>query len=170
MSTLQRCGPGTPRDHRLAYPATVVFPAGRTTPLPVPVTAIRPGPLVIAFSFDGMPPDDDVPAAGTFYAGVRVMPQDDYSSVPADQRLSWEFVYETIFRYYHLIFPVMSRVIRLDDRDAVTTAALTGELAKYTDPARWHSTSYMPPTRDLSTGKRKLLLEWIVHVGGKTPP
>jgi hypothetical protein len=170
FSTLERSGPGTPRDHRIAYPATVVFPKGRATPLPIGITAIRPGPLVLAFTFDGEPPDDELPSASSHYAGIRVMPQDDFSSVPRDRRLSWEFLYDTLFRYYHLIFPAMSLVIPFDDRDAVTKAAREGKLTQATDPALWHSTRYMPPTRDLSAGKRKLLVEWAAHVAGTSGP
>jgi hypothetical protein len=97
------------------------------------------------------------------------MPDDDYSSVPESTRLTWEFVYHNVLRYYHLIFPVMSEVIPFNNREAVTKAARQGALTAATDPARWHSTGYMPPTRDLSTGKRKLLVEWAAAVS-KDPP
>jgi hypothetical protein len=169
ISLLEPVRPGSPLEHRVDYPRTVVFPANRSEPLPIRVTALRPGGLVLAFTLDGEPPGDGFPSATAFYAGVRVMPDDDYSSVPAAVRLTWEFVYQNIFRYYHLIFPAMSRIIPFDDQQATTLAAKQGKLSAATDPARWQSTRYMPPTRDLSAGKRKLLVEWSDSLAGKGP-
>ena len=67
-------------------------------------------------------------------------------------------MYQNIFRYYNLTFPAMSKVIPLDNQAAMEAAA--PEIVRRTDPALRHSTRYMPITRDLSTGKRDLIVQW----------
>ncbi|WP_165226680.1 hypothetical protein [Aquisphaera insulae] len=144
--------------NRLEFPATIVFPRGRTTPLPIPIKAIRPGPLALAFTLDGKALEDGYPWDIAAYAGVRVMPDDDFSSVPKDVRTSWSFQYDTIWKFYDLLFPIMSNFIQLHRQDEMEAAA--PNLVDQSDPKRWSTTGYMPPTRDLSTGKRALLVEW----------
>jgi hypothetical protein len=169
-STLLRCGPGTPRDHRLRFPRKVVFRRGEKTPLPIHVTALRPGALMVVFTFDNAPPEGPLPMGGTFYVAVRVMPQDDFSSVPADRRVSWAFMYETLFRYYNLIFPAMSTIIDFGNPEVIAQPEVARKLVAATEPKLWQTVHYMPPTRDLSTGKRKLLMEWAEHVISRAKP
>ena len=40
------------------------------------------------------------------------------------------------------------------------------ELVSRTDPALWHTTRYMPRTRDLSKGKRDLIRRWAATLRG----
>ena len=117
---------------------------------------------MLGFTLDGQPPRGDYPWGTGFYAGVRVMPDDDYSSVPAERRLSWEFIYETVIRYYYLLYPAMSQVFPLNDEESMREAAK--EIIERTDPRHWLSTQYMPMSRDLSAGKRKLLVDWANSV------
>jgi len=157
-AALKLVEPGSGRKHRLSFPASVVFPAGRADPLPIPFLTQDPGAVALAFTLDGKPLADGNPWGTASFAGVRVMPEDDYSTEDEETRLSWDFVYRTIFKYYHVVYPAMSKVIPFNDRDIMEQHA--AELVARSDPALWGSTRYMPPTRDLSSGKRELLEEW----------
>lgn len=169
ISMLRPVVPGSPLEHRVECPWSVVFPARRREPLPIRITAIQPGALVLAFTLDGQPPAEGFPTPAASYAAVRVMPVDDYSSVPPEERLTWDFVYCNIFRFYDLIFPSMSRVIPFDNEEAMTQAARQKKLTHATDPSKRHSTRYMPPTRDLSSGKQKLIVEWSESLADEVP-
>jgi hypothetical protein len=58
----------------------------------------------------------------------------------------------------------MSRILPLNDKEEVKRAVIElGLFNPQTEPG-WLSTLYMPITRDLSTGKRKLLAEWAQAV------
>jgi hypothetical protein len=153
---------GPPLQHRISFPEKVVFPAGRDKTFPIPFQALRPGALALAFTLDGKPLKGDYPWDTAFYAGVRVRPDDNFDSIPRETRLSWEFMYETVFKYYHLIYPAMSQHIRFNNQAAMENAA--GDLVDRTDWDHWSSTHYMPITRDLSVGKRALIVEWAEDV------
>jgi hypothetical protein len=154
-SALTLVEPGTPLVHRIHYPASVVFPAGQAVPYPVTITGCEPGPLTLAFTLTGQPPEAGFPTGATAFTGVRVLPVDTY---PRDCQPSWDFMYQNIFRYYNLTFPAMSKVIPLDNQAAMEAAA--AEIVRRTDPALRQSTRYMPITRDLSSGKHDLIVKW----------
>jgi hypothetical protein len=154
-SELTLVGPGTPLVHRIEYPAAVVFPAGQAVPYPVPIRGCLPGPLTLAFTLTGQPPEPGFPTGAVSFTGVRVLPVDTF---PKDSKPSWDFMYQNVFRYYNLTFPAMSKVIPLDNQAAMEAAA--PEIVRRTDPALRHSTRYMPITRDLSSGKRDLIVKW----------
>ena len=100
-----------------------------------------------------------------YYAGVRVMPCDDFSNVCTDLRVSWDFIYDKVFRFYNVIYPAMSQHIPFDNQAAMENAAQY--IVAITDPKLWSSTRYMPITRDLSSGKRDLIVEWAASVAAK---
>ncbi len=56
----------------------------------------------------------------------------------------------------------MGQVLDLSDEQVVTAAAET--LLRRTEPGDWQRTRYMPRTRDLSAGKRRLLERWCRKV------
>jgi hypothetical protein len=97
------------------------------------------------------------------YVSVRVLPADDYAHV-GDDELTFGLVYKEVLRYYHLLHPAMSRVLDLSDERVMT--AVAGTLLQRTDPAAWLGARYMPRTRDLSAGKRRLLERWCRKVTG----
>ena len=145
----------------LSYPPSIVFPKGQTTPMGVTVTGIRPGPAILVYTQDGQPLGSLYTPMAAF-ANIRVMPDDNYDHVPDSERLTWSFVYREIFRLHDLLFPAMSQYIPFENEDAMTQAA--SMLVDRTDPAKWSSPLYMPATRDLSAGKRKLLIDWANSV------
>jgi hypothetical protein len=155
-------GQGGTLEHRICLTPRVFVPAGGTDPVLVPFVALRPGSLVLGLTLDGEPPQGDYPWGTGFYAGVRVMPHDDYSSVPQAHRLSWDFIYQNIIRYYYLIYPAMSLIFPLNDEAAMRAAA--GRVMERSHPDQWLSARYMPISRDLSTGKRQLLIEWVKSI------
>jgi hypothetical protein len=97
------------------------------------------------------------------YISVRVLPTDDYGHL-GDDEVTFPLVYQEVLRYYHLLHPAMSRLLDLSDERAVTAAAET--LLRRTEPGNWQHSRYMPRTRDLSAGKRRLLERWCRKVIG----
>ncbi len=105
------------------------------------------------------------------YITVRVMPFDDYLADPSqtpDSILTWDFMYNHIFKVYNLIYPVMSQIIPMNNRLRVEGATMQIRATIGEDIQRngeiyntmWKSTMYMSITRDLSYGKRQLLRRW----------
>jgi hypothetical protein len=162
-SALTLVAPGSMLNHRIDFPATVTFPAGQSDPIRIRITAIGTGPLTLAFTLDGQPPGGFFPGWATSLCGVRILPNDNYDNIP-DEDLTWEFVYNTVFRYYYLIYPAMSKIIPFNNQQVMESRA--NDLVDRTDPGRWHSTLYMPHTRDLSKGKRELIRRWAATLRG----
>jgi hypothetical protein len=127
-------------------------------------TAVRPGTCVIA-----MLPPGEADSSLQFFFNVRVLPEDNFDAV-LDPALTFSFVYQHVLRYYHLIYPAMSEIIDLKEEFDVSLAAQT--IQERIAKSNWASTSYMPISRDLSDGKRKLLERWCAMVlgGGPSPP
>jgi hypothetical protein len=128
------------------------------------VTGLAPGAAMIRYQAPGddfNPNQDGATAYHYFgyvsYNNFRVLPDDNYDNIPDDQ-VTWEFVYQNVIRYFYLIYPGMfARLAFQNENIAKQSASIIAELiAKDT----WGSTSYMPVSRDLSDGKRKLLQRW----------
>jgi hypothetical protein len=118
--------------------------------------AKRPGTCMIRFvpaEETGSPFDPTT----DFFTNVRVLPADNYDHIP-DEQLTFEFIYREVLRYYYLVYPAMSRIIDFSNEQAVRIHA--ADIEELTSPKLWHSAAYMPRTRELSDGKRKLLHRW----------
>jgi hypothetical protein len=87
---------------------------------------------------------------------VRVLPYDDYTHVTRDQ-LTWELIYEEIFRYYHLILPAMSKRLDMHDPAIWQTPTAARYVMRMIQRKLWDYYNYMPRTRDLSKYRRHLL-------------
>jgi hypothetical protein len=98
-----------------------------------------------------------------FFVDVRVLPYDDYSAVRPDQ-LTWERIYEEVFRYYYLILPAMSEYLDLKDPSIWQTPTSARYVMRMTDPKLWGYYNYMPRTRDLSKYRRDLLWRFCCRV------
>lgn len=120
------------------------------------IRAIRPGTCAVAFQHEDEPVGELDATLAAFF-NVRVFPTDDYSSVP-DSDLTFEFLYGEVLRYYHLVYPGMSRVFPLNSEEAVRENAEA--ILERIDPAAWGKWEYMPRTREMSEGKRALLARW----------
>lgn len=117
------------------------------------IMATRPGTCVITLAVPSAPTN-----SREFFLNVRVLPLDNYDSVP-DADVTFDFVYQEVLRYYHLLFPAMSELLKLSDKDAVIGRAQA--ILDRIDPARFEKSIYMPVSRDMSDGKRRLLERWL---------
>jgi hypothetical protein len=151
--------------------------AAGTAELLVPVAA--PGVRHFRFlAFAGAQPPQvapGIPFGTAQLTSVRTLPFDDaLEAATRDEHLTWEFVYRNILRTYDAIAPRMSNIIDLADEDAVRTFAR--RFLEVVDDELFESARYMPVTRDLSRGKRKLLRRFceLAVVGERgestTPP
>ncbi len=135
------------------------------------LTALNPGPSVIRFldAADVGPGNagkvlPNFAWDNVYFSTIRILPLDDYSSFTDDEINNWQFMYEHVFCYFSLLYPVMSNVISWGPsnapNDTARIAEFAGLMATFTDPDMWNSTIYMPITRELSAGKRDLLVRW----------
>ena len=82
----------------------------------------------------------------------------DQVTQPADP--TWWQDVEPILRPYDDLYPFMANLVDLDDFSAVQAAAKEIDFRMRlpeTDPR------YMPVTRDLSAGKKQIVLTWIAN-------
>lgn len=93
----------------------------------------------------------------SYYSNIRVMPEDDYSNIP-DNEITWDFVYNEVIRYYYLLYPGM--FARLAFNEEGIARANAGIIKTLTSARQWNYSAYMPVTREMSDGKRKLLHRW----------
>lgn len=140
----------------------------------IAIQSLLPGACYLAFyPFTDQPPKDipqaGIPLPSTFYIAVRMLPFDDEleRSTP-DSQLSWAFLYTHVLRVFALVYPVMSLVRDLSNRNVVEGMAEQLKFAVSLDS--FESTLYMPITRDLSAGKRKLLQRWVNLLPNNVPP
>lgn len=111
----------------------------------------------------------------SYQLNVRTMPFDDeLETRTTDAELSWTWVYERILSFWDTQNPVMARksgpAINRPLHDQQTMEAMTGAIRALTSTSMLVSYRYMPPARDLSAGKRRLLHRWCDLVdNGVTP-
>jgi len=98
-----------------------------------------------------------------FCAELRVLPYDDYSTV-SDADLSFDIIYNEIFRYYALILPAMSERLDLSDPTVWQSPTAARYVLRVIDETLWPYYNYMPRTRDLSKYRRALLRRWCHKV------
>jgi hypothetical protein len=129
------------------------------------VQALQSGACMVGvFPFTGTPPANlpqvNFPFPNFFYFCVRVLPFDDeLEKNTTDTELTWPFIYSKVLRVFDLIYPAMSQVRNLDSLPIVEGMAV--QIQKAVSLDTFESTLYMPITRDLSRGKRNLLLRFI---------
>jgi hypothetical protein len=108
---------------------------------------------------DGQP-DNPSPSAGCLI-NFRIFPADDYDNVP-DADLDFSLIYDQVLRYYHVIYPAMARIFPLNDEQTIIDNA--EGIRERMNPELLGDWGYMPRTREMSAGKRKLLLRWLAKV------
>jgi hypothetical protein len=131
----------------------------------VTVRGVRPGIGTVRYQGPGddfnptkpFPPMPNAYFGYCFYSSFRVLPADNYDNVP-DSQVTWAFVYQEVMRYYYLIYPGMFARLALQEES--TARSFASVIRQFTAKNTWDSTSYMPVTRELSDGKRKLLQRW----------
>ena len=101
------------------------------------------------------------------YLAVRVLPFDlALSRRIRDADLTFPLLYETVLRVYDVVCPEMTRGFVPDD--PTTLARNAKRIHAALAPERFESSGFIPVRRDLSSGKRHLLLRWLARV--EAPP
>ncbi len=122
----------------------------------VPCDGSRPGSAAL-----GHDHDDELgfwPGAG--WLAVRVLPDDWRLDAVPDRDVTYELVYREVFAYYEFLYSFMDKeVFSLADGFRVHTYA--DLIWQMSDPANKAKTYYMPPTRDLTEPKARLLLAFL---------
>lgn len=106
------------------------------------------------------------------FSNIRNLPWDD-SLAKFDKPevvIPWSIVYENVLKVYDLVYPVMSLVIDLRNKQAVEGAG--GQFRRATALEIFESTLYMPITREMSQRKRNILWRYLqqVEMGGGASP
>ncbi|MEV0440459.1 hypothetical protein AB0I84_27715 [Streptomyces spectabilis] len=159
---------------------TVSAGTGRAT---VTFRPVRSGCATVAFFpveryGPGTPPDGIGPAPGTddesgvpygiswaSYACVRVLPfHDDLPRQFAacwnegfSPQDAWDFLYRKVLYVHDVVYPVMKYYARLDLGDKESVDRNIDQIVALAERDLLHSTLYMPVTRELSEGQRRVL-------------
>lgn len=150
---------GDSSDSSGAYSTAFTVPKDETD-LTVTIKATKTGGLsLLNFRVGDL---DDSKA----FLNFRVYPEDDYSKEISAGNISWNFVYDEVLRYYYLTYPAMSLRIPLNDPESIQTSA-AGFIQRLTEPD-FLSGLMMPPTREMSPGKKALLLAYLQQIS-ETP-
>ncbi len=146
------------------------------------VSALRSGPPVLAFTVLGPESGGDDPQpvglgaiAQAFFANVRVLPFHNAMALAFENWLrtgpSIDLVnqraFDSVFRTFFTMYPAMRFI-----RDPLQFQAWRGRICDVTDPAAFETAAYMPVTRSLSSGQRRILELWNTYASGavSTPP
>ena len=111
---------------------------------------------------------DDVPSGGintqiNTYQYVRVHPADaDIAAVPP----TFENVYSIVLSNWNAMAPCMDNWLDLSNPDQIKAYAAI--VKRLTDPANFESYRFMPVTRDMTPGQRKLLYNFLDGSGEHT--
>ncbi|MCI3934679.1 hypothetical protein [Streptomyces sp. AN091965] len=173
---------------------TVTVSAG-TGEATVSFRPVRSGCATVAFFpveryGPGTPPAAIGPAPGTddgsgvpygiswaSYACVRVLPfHDDLPRQFADcwnagfsPQDAWDFLYRKVLYVHDVVYPVMKHYAHLDLGDKESVDRNIDQIVALAERDLLHSTLYMPVTRELSEGQRRVLKTYQGLVGKGWP-
>lgn len=160
---------------------TVPHPSGGKTysTVDVNVRGIRSGTPALAFS--PVAPNQSVPdppptvkffpdIRTASYAVVRVLPFhnsmaqnfEEWLKTGPSIDLVTQRVFDDVFKTYFLMYPVMRFI-----RDPLQFQTWRARVLEVTDSARFESSHYMPVTRSLSAGQRRMLVLWNQYANGE---
>ncbi|RPD38279.1 hypothetical protein [Chitinophaga barathri] len=146
--------------------APITFPAGKC------------GNFLITCTPQNDPPPPDLysnfdPLTGC-YINIRILPNyKDYSEFYKDpnaaipvgnDKLTFEVIYEEVLRNYYLMYPAMSKVVKLNDPKAWNDPVMARMLMQRISLEVWGQSIAMPRTRDLSDSRRTLLNAWCLKI------
>lgn len=143
--------------------------------------ALEPGFRI--FVFDAYQAGDTASAprgeynrSSDFHVMVRALPFDDaLEQNTPDSQLTWSWIYENVLAVFGVLNPVMARTsnpaINRPLHDRATVEAHAARVKAVVHKGSIESSTYMPVTRDLSRGKRRLLQRWcdLVLSGNSSP-
>ncbi len=168
-----------PRSHTRLRLTTTVSEAAGTNVVTIPSTIttgtggiaylnMAPATAGLCKVWIHTPDDPDItelkyPEYGSFlqgetwyYVNVRVLPDDRW--LDAYTNPDWTFMYDNFFQYYSLMYPAMNTHIDFDNEQQTTANATL--IKNFVAERNESSTLYMPVTRELSAGKRRLVQRW----------
>ena len=102
-------------------------------------------------------------AVGTFdgkVTCVEMITIKVYSDVSYDSPSNWVDHVYPIFLQYARLYPVMKNIVNLSDYEGVVQPYIH-RLLNFSLQLDWNHPNYMPASRDLSSVKRKMILEWL---------
>lgn len=131
----------------------------------VGVSPVQPGNAIIAFlayPAGGTVPSfpSNLPEPTTGYATVRVMPFDDQLGNTPQGEITWQLVYDKVLSTFDLAYRGMSAGV-FDIGNEQSVNANGSAIIQFSDPDEFESPLYMPITRDMSRGRRKLLVRYL---------
>lgn len=131
--------------------------------------------VLLSTDADDLPCDVDAPGSATLaydhddtlgywpgagYLSIRVLPNDWRLAGLEQKDVTFALVYREVFAFYEHLFSFMkAEVFSLADQCKVETYAKL--IWQMCDPRNKARTYYMPPTRDLSEPKARLLLKYL---------
>lgn len=86
-----------------------------------------------------------------------------------NDKLTFQVIYDLVLRNYYLLYPAMSKVVKLNDPLMWEDATMTRELMNRISLPAWPTSIAMPRTRDLSETRRKLLTAWCLKIINRKP-
>jgi hypothetical protein len=113
-------------------------------------------------------PPSSIPsiAPDQYFAALRALPFDnELNESTPDSDLTWQFIYDKVLSTWDVVYPLMSTIIPLSNQQAVDQAA--GAIAFRVDLDPFRASQYMPIARDMSAGKKKLLLRYLALQQGE---
>ncbi len=156
------------------FPTLQFYPFLPGEPVPEPQAEVTFG-----FQADG-----GYSIGDAYYSAARALPFDNalvaefrdrwngtgaYAGEPKhDRTLAWRFVYGKILYVYDMLYPVMDQFMPLGDLVRVE-GAIDQLVTLIAEDRADASTLYMPVTRELSAGKRRILETWGDLVQRKYP-
>lgn len=144
-------------------PVLPVGPDGTTSFTVRPLQAGIGYYFFFPFTGDDPPaPPDSIPsiAPDQYYAVLRALPFDnELNENTPDSDLTWQFIYSNVLSTWDVVYPLMSTIIPLSSQEAVDQAAAAIAFRVDLDP--FTASQYMPIARDMSAGKKKLLLRYL---------
>lgn len=106
------------------------------------------------------PPSQGIDPQTYTYAYVRVLPADD---AIAKMEPSWDNVYKHVLINWNAMAPCMDNWLDLANPDHVLRYAAV--VRRLTDPAAFEHFRFMPVTRDMTGGQRRLLYQFLDGAG-----
>lgn len=144
------------------------------------VAALRPGPPVLQFTPLSPTAPDGAPDSTigfprltqAHFANVRGLPFhndlatsfENWLRTGPTVDLVTQRVFDTVFRNFFMMYPAMRFLA-----DPLRFQAWRGKICAVTDPAVFETAAYMPVTRSLSAGQRRVLELWSAYVDGQLP-
>lgn len=137
-------------------------------------------PSIVAVAFrpflaGAAQPEETADDPTDFHALIRTLPFDDsLEANTKDEQLTWSWIYKNIFAVWDVTNPVMARsngpAINKPLHDRTTMELQAARIKKLIALGNMEAENYMPVTRDLSRGKRRLLERWCdLVIAGNAP-